>query len=84
MTKCRVDGEKLNNIISYGTMPIANGFLNAEEFSKEYFFELAVAFCPTSKMFQLIEQPDPKMNRKKENLNIVFCIQKIFLESRNK
>lgn len=59
--KCRISNKAINKVISFGQMPIANGFLNAEEFSKEYFFELAVAFCPTSKMFQLIEQPDPKM-----------------------
>lgn len=42
-------------------MPIANGFLSCEDFACEYFFELKVAFCPSCKMFQLIEQPDPKM-----------------------
>jgi methylation protein EvaC len=42
-------------------MPIANGFLATQEFSNEYFFELAVAFSPTSKMLQLIDQPDPQM-----------------------
>jgi len=58
--KCRICNNTATQIISYGKMPIANGFLNSEDFLKEYFFELAVAFCPTSKMFQLIEQPDPK------------------------
>lgn len=61
MSVCRVDNKPTKKVISYGKMPIANGFLQQEEFSKEYFFELAVAFCPTSKMFQLIDQPDPKM-----------------------
>ncbi len=51
----------VNKIISFGEMPIANGFLKQQDFEKEYFFELAVAFCQTSKMFQLVEQPDPKM-----------------------
>lgn len=61
MVLCRVDSKPSKKVISYGKMPIANGFLKQEEFSKEYFFELAVAFCPTSKMLQLIDQPDPKM-----------------------
>ncbi|MGD0466160.1 MAG: class I SAM-dependent methyltransferase [Gammaproteobacteria bacterium] len=61
MIKCRITGDKTEKIISFGKMPIANGFLKKEEFSKEYFFELAVIFCSTSKMFQLIKQPDPKM-----------------------
>ncbi len=61
MIKCRINNEPATKIISYGKMPIANGFLQQEVFSKEYFFELAVAFSSKSKMFQLIEQPDPKM-----------------------
>lgn len=42
-------------------MPIANGFLVESEFEREYFFELQVAFCTSCKMFQLVNQPDPKM-----------------------
>jgi methylation protein EvaC len=42
-------------------MPIANGFLNKDEFSREYFFELKVGFCPTCAMVQLIEQPSREM-----------------------
>jgi len=61
MAKCRIDKSEVEKIISFGNMPIANGFLNPKDFVKEYFFELAVAFCPTCKMFQLVEQPDPKM-----------------------
>lgn len=58
---CRICINKSTPIISYGKMPIANGFLKQEDFKKEYFFELATAFCPSCKMFQLIEQPDPQM-----------------------
>jgi len=43
--------------MSFGKMPIANGFLNKEEFSTEYFFELQVAFCEKCKMVQLVKQP---------------------------
>jgi methylation protein EvaC len=39
-------------------MPIANGFLNAEDFHQEYFFELACGFCEHCKTFQLLHQPD--------------------------
>jgi methylation protein EvaC len=41
-------------------MPIANGFLTANELAEEYFFELAPAFCGNCHMFQLIEQPTPE------------------------
>jgi methylation protein EvaC len=48
--------------MSFGKMPLANGFLIPEQFPDEYFFELKVAFCPKCTTFQLAEQPDaPKM-----------------------
>jgi len=43
--------------MSFGKMPIANGFLTADQVASEYFFELAPAFCSHCLMFQLIEQP---------------------------
>ena len=39
-------------------MPIANGFLGAEDFATEYFFDLEVGFCPRCKMVQLASQPE--------------------------
>jgi methylation protein EvaC len=45
--------------MSFGMMPIANGFIAAEEVDSEYFFELAPAFCSSCGMFQLTEQPQP-------------------------
>jgi len=45
--------------MSFGRMPIANGFLNADDIAGEYFFELAPAFCEQCGMFQIVEQPDP-------------------------
>lgn len=47
--------------MTFGKMPIANGFLPREEVAKEYFFELAVGVCSECWMFQSIDQPDPKM-----------------------
>ena len=45
--------------MTFGSMPIANGFLNKDQFSDEYFFDMEVAFCDKCKMFQLVNQPDP-------------------------
>jgi methylation protein EvaC len=42
-------------------MPIANGFLTASEILREYFFELAPAFCSACRMFQIVEQPRPEI-----------------------
>jgi len=47
--------------ISFGRMPIANGFLTPDRFDKEYFFELKVGFCSNCNMVQLIEQPIREM-----------------------
>lgn len=58
---CRVCSSETKFVISYGKMPLANAFLTPEQFDKEYFFELAVSFCPSCRMFQLIDQPDPEM-----------------------
>jgi methylation protein EvaC len=47
--------------MSFGKMPIANGFLTPEQYSEEYFFELKTAFCPHCKMVQLVELVDERM-----------------------
>jgi len=44
--------------MSFGKMPLANGFLASDQFRNEYFFELVVAFCPSCCMVQLSEQPE--------------------------
>lgn len=56
---CRVCASAIVPFMSFGRMPIANGFLKAEEIADEYFFELEPAFCETCGMFQLMEQPRP-------------------------
>jgi methylation protein EvaC len=46
--------------MTFGKMPIANGFLIAEELPQEFFFELAPAICDQCHMFQIVEQPAPE------------------------
>lgn len=46
--------------MSFGQMPIANGFLMPDEIATEYFFDLAPAFCANCGMFQILEQPAPE------------------------
>ena len=46
--------------MTFGMMPIANGFLTADQIQDEFFFELSPAFCQNCGMFQLIEQPAPE------------------------
>ena len=59
-SRCRVCGTPIGAFMSFGRMPIANGFLTADEIANEYFFELAPAFCERCGMFQIVEQPQPE------------------------
>lgn len=60
MTNCRICGSKIEAFMSFGKMPIANGFITSDQIKDEYFFELAPAYCSTCHMFQLVEQPAPE------------------------
>ncbi len=57
---CRISGEPLTEVLDLGSQPLGNGFLAKDEFQKEYSYRMAMGFCDTSKMFQLIEQPTPE------------------------
>ena len=58
MKECLVCGSSIEPFMSFGRMPIANGFLTPEQFVSEYFFELKVGFCSNCMMVQLTEQVD--------------------------
>lgn len=60
MKKCLICDSPVEPFVSFGRMPIANGFLTAGQFADEYFFELSVGFCPKCTMVQLMEQPEPQ------------------------
>jgi methylation protein EvaC len=57
---CRACGGAISPFMTFGRMPIANGFLTEAEIKDEYFFELAPAFCEACGMFQIVEQPAPE------------------------
>ncbi len=42
MKDCLICETPIEQFISFGNMPLANGFLDQSQFNKEYFFELAV------------------------------------------
>lgn len=60
MTTCRICQAHISPFISYGQMPIANGFLTPPDFDGEYFYEMKAAFCEQCGMVQLVDQPDPE------------------------
>lgn len=58
MCKCLVCGNEVKKVISFGDMPIANGFLTEDMFAKEKYYPLEVGFCPVCSMVQLTKQVD--------------------------
>ena len=56
MPSCVICDQSIEPFISFGLMPIANGFLTPGEFATEPSFELATGFCPQCKMVQLTER----------------------------
>src|SRR5215813_5838239 len=53
MTACLICDEPFLPFMSFGRMPIANGFLAPEDFQDEFFSELTVGACPRCTMVQL-------------------------------
>jgi methylation protein EvaC len=61
MKECRICKSPIESFMSFGKMPIANGFLTSDCFGKEYFFDMTVGHCAGCGMVQLIEQPQREM-----------------------
>ena len=57
--KCKILGTPLTPFMSFGKMPIANGFLKKKDFKKEFFFDLGVSFSEKCSLFQLTDHPTP-------------------------
>ncbi len=62
MSGCMICGRPVAPFISFGRMPLANGFLGPEEFSTEFFFELKAGFCEPCALVQLVDRvPSERM-----------------------
>jgi methylation protein EvaC len=61
MKKCLICNSEISPFISYGQMPIANGFLKEENFHNEYYFHMQVAHCINCNMVQLIDTPERQL-----------------------
>jgi len=46
--------------MSFGKMPIANGFIKKKDFNKEFFFKMEVGFNEELSLFQLNDHPKPE------------------------
>jgi len=58
--KCKITNKIIKPFMSFGKMPLANGFLKKEDFAKEFFFNLEVGFSEELSLFQLNEFPNPE------------------------
>ena len=61
MFKCKITKKKIPQIINFGKMPIANGFLNKKDFKKEFFYNMGVSFSKDVSLMQLNNHPKPEM-----------------------
>ncbi|MFC1829617.1 methyltransferase domain-containing protein [Thermodesulfobacteriota bacterium] len=60
MNLCKVCGQMLESIISFGKMPISNRFIS-DPSADEYLYDLSVGFCPACFMVQLEQCVEPEM-----------------------
>ena len=58
--KCNITNKNIEEIMSFGKMPIANGFINKKDKDKEYFYEMTVGLSPEIGLFQLTNFPKLK------------------------
>ena len=58
--KCKITQSPIKPFMSFGKMPIANGFLKKDNFDKEFFFDMEVGFSEKCSLFQLKDHPSPE------------------------
>ena len=78
--KCKITKKKIEPFMSFGKMPIANGFINKEDFSNEFFFNMEVGFNEELSLFQLNDHPKPEQMFNK-NYPFFFWQLRIYEES---
>ena len=57
---CKITNKKIKPFMSFGQMPIANGFLE-KNILKRIFFKMEVGFSKEISLFQLNDHPKPKL-----------------------
>jgi len=57
---CRICNTITKKFLDLGRQPIANNFLNEDQFDSEYFYRLEVFFCPECYTVQIGDVPDKK------------------------
>ena len=55
--RCKFTGKVIRPFMSFGKMPMANGFLSKNDFKKEFFYNLEVGFSKDIFLFQVNDHP---------------------------
>ena len=58
--RCKITKRLIFPFMSFGKMPIANGFIKKKDFNKEFFFKMEVGFNEELSLFQLNDHPKPE------------------------
>ena len=58
--RCKITKKRIFPFMSFGKMPIANGFIKKKDFNKEFFFKMEVGFNEELSLFQLNDHPKPE------------------------
>ena len=57
MSKCNITNQKLGPFMSFGKMPLANGFIEKKKIKTEKFYELKIGFNEEISLFQVLDLP---------------------------
>ncbi len=58
--KCKITNKQIKPFMSFGKMPIANGFIEKKDFESEFFFDMEIGFSEDISLLQLKEHPTPE------------------------
>ena len=58
--KCKITNKPIDPFMTFGKMPIANGFIEKKNFLNEFYFEMEVGFSEDLSLFQLNDHPKPE------------------------
>ena len=58
--RCKVTNQIMDPFMSFGKMPLANGFIKKNQFNNEFFYQMEVGFSKKISLFQLNKHPEPE------------------------
>ena len=58
--RCKITNLVIDPFMSFGMMPLANGFIKKNQFKNEFFYKMEIGFSKSLSLFQLNEHPKPE------------------------